>query len=191
MLNRIEEQMKTLATVTGVMLMAAAEAMAQDHANRTARRVVVSIPDRKLAVMEDDRVIRTFEIAVGAPHSPSPTGVFTVVNHIEIPTWYYKGKVVGPGTNNPVGTRWIGLSAPGYGLHGTNVPSSIGKNASHGCIRLRNADVEQLFKLVAVGDQVELYGERTSEIAQLFATTQVTLIAQTAPAPAAASPVNQ
>ena len=191
MLNRIEEQMKTLAALTGVMLMAAAEAMAQDNANRTARRVVVSIPDRKLAVMENDRVLRTFEIAVGAPHSPSPTGVFTVVNHIENPTWYYKGKVVGPGPGNPVGTRWMGLSAPGYGLHGTNVPSSIGKNASHGCIRLRNSDVEQLFKLVAIGDQVELYGDRTPEIAQLFGgapATQTTLVAQTA---VTASPANQ
>jgi len=155
MLNQIEEQMKTLATLTGVMLMAAAEAMAQENANRPARRVIVSIPDRKLAVLENDRVLRTFEIAVGAPHSPSPIGVFKVVSHIENPTWYYKGKVVGPGPGNPVGTRWMGLSAPGYGLHGTNAPSSIGKNASHGCIRLRNADVEQLFKLVAIGDQVK------------------------------------
>jgi len=194
MLNQIEEQMKTLATLTGVMLMAAAEAMAQENANRPARRVIVSIPDRKLAVLENDRVLRTFEIAVGAPHSPSPIGVFKVVSHIENPTWYYKGKVVGPGPGNPVGTRWMGLSAPGYGLHGTNVPSSIGKNASHGCIRLRNADVEQLFKLVAIGDQVELYGDRTDEIAQLFAPSvlPVTLVAQTAATvSAAASPANQ
>ena len=56
----------------------------------------------------------------------------------------------------------MGISAPGYGIHGTNVPASIGKNASHGCIRLRNSDIEQLFKLVEVGDQVELYGERPS-----------------------------
>ena len=82
MLNRIEEQMKTLATLTGVMLMAAADAMSQENSNRPARRVVVSIPDRKLAVLENDRVVRIFEIAVGAPQSPSPTGIFQVVNHI-------------------------------------------------------------------------------------------------------------
>src|SRR4051812_31031022 len=190
----IESQIKKLATLTGVVLMAAAEAMAQDQSNRPARRVVVSIPDRKLAVMEDDRVLRTFEIAVGAPASPSPTGTFKIVNHIANPTWYYKGKVVGPGPGNPVGTRWMGLSAAGYGLHGTNVPSSIGKNASHGCIRLRNADVEQLFKLVAIGDQVELYGDRTGEIALLFAVpsvTPVTLVAQTAATAAGPSPANQ
>jgi lipoprotein-anchoring transpeptidase ErfK/SrfK len=177
MRSRMEEQMKKLATVTGVMLIAVAEAMAQDKASRPSRRVVVSIPDRKLAVLENDRVLRTFDIAVGAPQSPSPTGSFKIVNHIVNPTWYYKGKVVGPGPGNPVGTRWIGLSAAGYGLHGTNVPSSIGKNASHGCIRLRNSDVEQLFEMLAVGDQVELYGERTAEIATLF---PATLVAQTA-----------
>src|SRR4051812_46430387 len=97
MLNRAEDQIKRLAALTGVMLMAAAEAMAQDRAARVPRRVVVSIPDRKLAVMENDRVLRTFEIAVGAPHSPSPTGSFKIVSHIANPTWYYKGKVVGPG----------------------------------------------------------------------------------------------
>jgi lipoprotein-anchoring transpeptidase ErfK/SrfK len=182
MLNRVEDQMKKLAALTGVVLIAAAEAMAQDNSSRPGRRVVVSIPDRKLAVLENDRVLRTFDVAVGAPQSPSPVGTFTVVNHIPNPTWYYKGKVVGPGPNNPVGTRWIGLSAPGYGLHGTNVPSSIGKNASHGCIRLRNADVEKLFELVAVGDTVELHSERTAEIAMLFPAAApaktVTLVAQ-------------
>jgi lipoprotein-anchoring transpeptidase ErfK/SrfK len=187
MLNRMEEQLKRLAMVTGVILMAAAESMAQENAPRTPRRILVSIPDRKLAVTENDRVIRIFEIAVGAAHSPSPTGVFKVVNHIENPTWYYKGKIVGPGTGNPVGTRWMGISAQGYGIHGTNVPSSIGKNASHGCIRLRNSDVEQLFKMVAVGDQVELYAERTPEMAQIFGTVPVTLVAQAVPAASAGS----
>jgi lipoprotein-anchoring transpeptidase ErfK/SrfK len=140
------------------------EAWSQD------RRVVVSIPDRKLAVVEGDRVVKVFETAVGAPNSPSPEGTFTIVNHIEDPTWYTKGKVVPPGKANPLGTRWMGLSKKGYGIHGTNVPSSIGKNASHGCIRMRNHDVEELFKIVAVGDVVELHGERTPEIERIFAT---------------------
>jgi len=70
-----------------------------------------------------------------------------------------------------VGTRWIGLSEHGYGIHGTNAPGSIGKNASHGCIRLRNADVEQLFKLVAVGDEVEIFGEQSIEVVAIGAAT--------------------
>jgi len=60
------------------------------------------------------------------------------------------------------------LSAKGYGIHGTNTPSSIGHNASHGCIRMRNRDVEQLFDMVAVGDAVEIYEERTPELDKIF-----------------------
>jgi hypothetical protein len=60
------------------------------------------------------------------------------------------------------------LSRKGYGIHGTNRPDSIGRNASHGCIRMRNREVEELFKMVTVGDQVELSDERTPEIARLF-----------------------
>ena len=80
-----------------------------------------------------------------------------------------------PGKSNPLGTRWLGLSHKGYGIHGTNRPDSIGKNASHGCIRMRNREVEELFKLVAVGDQVELYGERTPETLRLFGEPSATV----------------
>jgi lipoprotein-anchoring transpeptidase ErfK/SrfK len=170
---RIEDQLKKMATLAGVMLWATAEAMAQDNQARVTRRIVVSIPDRKLAVMEGDRVVRIFETAVGAPKSPSPTGTFSIITAVPDPTWYTKGRTVPPGPANPLGTRWLGLSQKGYGIHGTNVPSSIGKNASHGCIRMRNRDVEQLFKMVAVGDTVELIGERTDEIARIFAPATV------------------
>src|SRR5690349_20668068 len=161
--------MTRITRMAGMVVMVTVEAWSQD------RRVIVSIPDRKLAVVEGDRVVKVFETAVGAPNSPSPEGTFTIVNQIEDPTWYTKGKVVPPGKANPLGTRWMGLSKKGYGIHGTNVPSSIGKNASHGCIRMRNHDVEQLFKMVAVGDVVELIGERTEEIARIF--TPVTVVA--------------
>jgi lipoprotein-anchoring transpeptidase ErfK/SrfK len=166
---RIEDQIKRMAAFASVVLMATAEAMAQENLMRPTRRIVVSIPDRKLAVIEDDRVVRIFDTAVGAPHSPSPAGVYKIVNSIEDPTWYTKGRTVPRGPGNPLGTRWLGLSVKGYGIHGTNVPSSIGKNASHGCIRMRNRDVEQLFKMVAVGDEVQLVGERSEELARIFA----------------------
>lgn len=164
----MERQMKKLAALTGVLLVAAAEAMAQEKSCGHARRVVISIPDRKLAVLEDDRVVRVYETAVGAPKSPSPVGAFTIVNREKDPTWYYKGRTVPPGKANPLGTRWMGLSVKGYGIHGTNVPSSIGRNASHGCIRMRNRDVEQLFEILAVGDAVELYAERTQLTETIF-----------------------
>src|SRR5207244_9489913 len=91
--RNVEDQIKKIAALTGIMLAAAAEALAQDKCSRPARRIVVSIPDRKLAVMEADRVVRIFSTAVGAPHSPSPTGVFKIATSIADPTWYTKGKI--------------------------------------------------------------------------------------------------
>jgi lipoprotein-anchoring transpeptidase ErfK/SrfK len=131
------------------------------------RRLVVSIPDRKLALIEND-VVSIFPVAVGAAATPSPIGTFTIVNRIPNPTYYKPGKVVGPGPGNPLGTRWIGLDQKGYGIHGTDQPRSIGFAKSQGCIRLRNQDVEQLFDRVRAGDIVELHAERTPEIAELF-----------------------
>jgi lipoprotein-anchoring transpeptidase ErfK/SrfK len=134
------------------------------------RRIVVSIPDRKLAVVENDHVVQVYNVAVGAADSPSPTGTFTIISRVENPTYYHPGKMIAAGPRNPLGTRWIGLSQKGYGIHGTDEPDSIGFAKSHGCIRLRNADVERLFKRVRIGDVVELHGESTPDIAHLFDT---------------------
>jgi lipoprotein-anchoring transpeptidase ErfK/SrfK len=146
--------------------MAQNEQQAQEQAPR--RRIVVSIPDRKLALIVDGKIIKMYQTAVGATQSPSPSGTFTVISRVSNPTWYHAGKVVPPGKNNPVGSRWIGLSEKGYGIHGTNAPKSIGKSVSHGCIRMRNQDVEQLFEIVKVGDVVELHGEVDELVAQIF-----------------------
>lgn len=140
----------------------------RDRPAPSARRIVVSIPDRKLALIEDDRVVSVYPVAVGAPVSPSPIGTFTVVTRVSNPTYYKPGTVIGPGAANPIGTRWIGLSEKGFGIHGTDQPRSIGFAKSHGCIRLRNADVEKLFARVRTGDLVELHAERTPEIVELF-----------------------
>jgi hypothetical protein len=179
-----------LTSLAALILLAAGEAAAQEKANGSARfaaaeaegasagvtlqapapvrRIVVSIPDRKLALIEDGRVVKVYRVAVGADVSPSPSGALTIVHRLTRPTYYHPGIVISPGKANPLGTRWIGLSTPGYGIHGTNQPESIGRNASHGCIRMRNRDVEDLFERVRAGDAVELYAERTDEIAELF-----------------------
>jgi lipoprotein-anchoring transpeptidase ErfK/SrfK len=130
--------------------------------------VLVSIPDRKLAVIEDGNVLATFPVAVGAAWTPSPTGEFQIVSRVANPWYYHRGSVVPSGKDNPVGTRWLGLSRPRYGIHGTNAPRSIGHAASHGCIRLRNRDVERLFTMLQVGDSVEIRGERDEQVAQVF-----------------------
>lgn len=140
----------------------------QAIASRAKRTVLVSIPDRKLAVVENDTVIAIFPVAVGAATSPSPTGEFQIVNRVSNPTYYHSGKVIPTGKDNPLGTRWLGLSQKGYGIHGTNAPRSVGRAASHGCIRLRNRDAEKLFAMVRVGDGVDIRGERDEQIAEVF-----------------------
>src|SRR5215510_12979739 len=135
------------------------------------RFVLISIPDRQLALVDDGKVVKTYPIAVGADDTPSPEGDFTIISRVSDPSWTHKGKVVAPGKNNPVGTRWIGLSLKGYGIHGTNAPRSIGKAASHGCFRLGKKDVEELFTLVRVGDTVAVRSERDELVAQVFGGT--------------------
>jgi len=134
----------------------------------TKRVIVVSLEDRKLALVEDGQVKKVYSVAVGKPSTPSPVGTFTIERRVANPTYHHNGKTVLPGPGNPVGTRWMGLSKHGYGIHGTNEPKSIGKAASHGCIRMSQADLEEFYELVAVGDTVELVGERNQETAQLF-----------------------
>jgi lipoprotein-anchoring transpeptidase ErfK/SrfK len=142
-------------------------------AQRVRRVVLVSIADRRLAVMEDGEVLAYFPVAVGAAVSPSPTGEFEIVNRVANPAYYQDGVVVEASENSPVGTRWIGLNLKGYGIHGTNTPRSIGRAASHGCIRLRNRDVERLYAMLRVGDLVSIRGERDDEIAEVFGDVEV------------------
>lgn len=133
------------------------------------RQIVISISDRRLALMEDGKLVKSYRIAVGARVSPSPDGEFSVINHAVRPTYRHGGKEILPGKDNPLGTRWIGLSLKGYGIHGTNVPSSIGKAASHGCFRMGQVDVEDLYSRVQVGDTVTVRRERDELIARIFA----------------------
>jgi lipoprotein-anchoring transpeptidase ErfK/SrfK len=165
------------AAVAMVAAMGAAGQTAQTTTLQTAasqampakgRVIVVSLEDRKLALVEDGQVKKVYTVAVGKPSTPSPEGTFTIERRVANPVYRHEGKTVQPGPHNPVGSRWMGLSKAGYGIHGTNVPSSIGKAASHGCIRMAKADVEELFEMVEVGDTVELVGKRNQETAELF-----------------------
>lgn len=163
------------------------------------REIVVSLEDRKLALLEDGKVVKAYKVAVGKPSTPSPEGAFIIERRVANPTYSHDGLTVPPGPNNPVGTRWMGLNLPGYGIHGTNAPSSIGKAASHGCVRMGKNDVEDLFSRVNEGDTVTLIGKRNEETAQLFGdgsnptqgTQAASLTAMASAAPAAAVPQPQ
>jgi lipoprotein-anchoring transpeptidase ErfK/SrfK len=104
---------------------------------------------------------RSFPVAVGQPAYPTPTGNYSVIEKQVNPTWFPPSSPwaaglgpVPPGVNNPLGTRWIGTSAPGIGMHGTPMSGSIGTRASHGCIRMYISDVERLYPLVDIGTPV-------------------------------------
>jgi hypothetical protein len=147
------------------------------------RLLLISIPDRQLALLQDGQVKKVYDVAVGKQSTPSPGGSFHIVVRVVDPTYYHEGKVIAPGPQNPLGTRWMGLGFKGYGIHGTNAPKSIGKAASHGCIRMAKRDLEELFAMVKVGDAVEIRGERDAQTAAIFgpqgAVTTVVVAANT------------
>jgi lipoprotein-anchoring transpeptidase ErfK/SrfK len=181
-------KLSNLATLAGIAVLLAVGALAQGAATPATQQlavngqvltatavkrvIVVSLEDRKLALVEGGQVKKVYTVAVGKPSTPSPVGTFTIERRVVNPTYHHNGKTVLPGPGNPVGTRWMGLSKHGYGIHGTNEPNSIGKAASHGCIRMAKTDLEEFYELVAAGDTVELLGERNEETAQLFGTGQ-------------------
>ena len=169
------KELSRLAVVAIATLALAGQAKAQlgtAPASAPQRMIVVSLEDRKLALVEDGQVKKIYSVAVGKPSTPSPEGTFAIERRVANPTYHHDGRTVAPGPGNPVGTRWMGLSIHGYGIHGTNEPHSIGKAASHGCIRMARADLEEFYEMVAVGDTVELVGQRNQQTAQLFGDEQ-------------------
>ncbi|MCX6085833.1 MAG: L,D-transpeptidase [Caldiserica bacterium] len=91
--------------------------------------------------------------------SVTPIGTYKVTDKQADPNWHWEGKVYAPYLRdkaNGLGIRWIGISLPSYGLHGTNDPFSIGKDVSHGCVRHENADVTKAFSLIPTGTPVRI-----------------------------------
>lgn len=186
-MRRIDTNSEVMAKarlVLAVLILTAARLQAQNEAAESAgpgvsRQIVVSLADRKLALVEDGTVKKIYPVAIGKETTPSPTGSFTIANRVTNPTYYHPGQVVEPGPQNPLGTRWIGLNQKGYGIHGTNAPKSIGKAASHGCIRMAKKDLEELFEIVRPGDVVEIRGDRDEAVARIFggASSEPTIVA--------------
>jgi lipoprotein-anchoring transpeptidase ErfK/SrfK len=132
--------------------------------------IVVWVNRNRLQLYDGFRVERTYDVATAKPGYVTPTGVWKIWDKRENPTWYNPAldswgadlpAVVPGGPGNPMGTRAIYIDAPGLiRIHGTTDPSSIGRYASHGCIRMQNADVEDLFERIPVGAHVIVVGHR-------------------------------
>ena len=124
--------------------------------------IVVNRGANTLKLYQGTHLVRTFRVATGQAIYPTPAGMWRIVDKQRNPWWYpptydewAKGLTpVPPGPSNPLGTRWMGLNAPGVGIHGTDAPTSIGYSASHGCIRMQVPEAEWLFEHVRVGTPV-------------------------------------
>lgn len=122
-------------------------------------RLLVDLSDRQVSLYQDDRLQSRFNIAVGREGWETPTGEFSILAMQEHPVWQnpITGETITQGVDNPLGSRWIGFWTDGthqIGFHGTNQDDLIGQAVSHGCIRMRDPDIQALYTQVAVGTPV-------------------------------------
>jgi lipoprotein-anchoring transpeptidase ErfK/SrfK len=134
------------------------------------RTIVVRLNENKLYLYDGFDAVRSFSVATAKPGFTTPTGVWTIYDKRENPTWYNPAldswgadlpAVIPGGPGNPMGTRAIYIDAPGLiRVHGTTDDPSIGRYASHGCIRMHNSEIEQLYPMIDIGDHVVVVGAR-------------------------------
>ena len=109
-----------------------------------------------LILRSDDEIIKTYRVSTGKNLS-TPIGKFKIENKLISPVWYRPGAVIPPDSpENILGSRWLGFDLPGYGIHGTNEPHTIGKHITEGCVRLLNEDVEELYIFLPIGTEVTI-----------------------------------
>lgn len=118
--------------------------------------IVVDKSANTLVLYSEDAPVRKYSVATGK-NNCTPVGDFKITDKLVHPTWFKTGAILPPGSpENGLGTRWMGFDKPSYGIHGTIEPKSIGTQASEGCIRMLNKDVEELYSLVPVGSAVTI-----------------------------------
>jgi len=116
--------------------------------------IVVDKSQNILTLKADKEIFKTYNVSTGKDFC-TPTGTFKITIKTINPPWYRGDKVIPPGSpDNILGTRWLGISKQGYGIHGTTDPQSIGKQVTEGCVRLKNEDVEELYSIVPEGTEV-------------------------------------
>jgi L,D-transpeptidase ErfK/SrfK len=128
--------------------------------------ILINIPEMRLYLFfQKISMVKTFPIGIGVTENFTPVGQFYVKDKRIDPTWHippsireeYGGKKsIPPGPDNPLGSRWLGLSIKGYGIHGTNIPWAVGRLVTHGCIRLYPEDIQYLYPTVSIGTPVNI-----------------------------------
>ena len=116
--------------------------------------IFVDKSQNKLILKDGDVVLKVYDVSTGANNS-TPVGKFKITSKLVDPVWFNRGVVVPPESpQNVLGSRWLGFDLPGYGIHGTIDPDSIGKQVTAGCVRMRNEDVEELYDIIPIGTKV-------------------------------------
>jgi lipoprotein-anchoring transpeptidase ErfK/SrfK len=116
--------------------------------------VLVDKSQNLLTLKSDGEVIKSFRVSTGKDNI-TPVGTFKIVNKLKDPSWTHDGELIPAGNpKNILGTRWLGFDMPSYGIHGTTQPESIGQQATAGCVRMLNNEVELLYDFLPVGTEV-------------------------------------
>jgi lipoprotein-anchoring transpeptidase ErfK/SrfK len=116
--------------------------------------IVVDKSQNLLMLKINEEVFKTYNVSTGLNDS-TPAGNFKIINKLPNPTWFKAGGVVPAGSpENILGTRWLGFDLAGYGIHGTTEPQSLGQQVTQGCVRMLNAEVEELYAIVPLGTEV-------------------------------------
>jgi lipoprotein-anchoring transpeptidase ErfK/SrfK len=133
------------------------------------RKIYIDTKERFLLIYDEKQLVAEFPITPGSTTLPAPLGMWKILGVAELPTFRHDEGVLNhgvttdtafnlpPGPRNPVGILWMGLNKPHVGIHGTNQPETIGRAASHGCIRTANWDAARIKQLVSVGNAVSIF----------------------------------
>ena len=118
--------------------------------------VAIDKSQNSLILKGDEEVLKTYVVSTGSNNS-TPVGTFKITDKLVNPTWYKAGAVVPhESPQNILGTRWMGLTAKGYGIHGTTEPEKLGQQVTAGCIRMKNEEVEELYGILPPGTEVTI-----------------------------------
>ncbi|MCA9400567.1 MAG: L,D-transpeptidase family protein [Candidatus Omnitrophica bacterium] len=109
-----------------------------------------------LILKDDEEVLKVYNVSTGKNNS-TPVGDFKITSKLIDPVWFNKGVIVPPESPaNVLGSRWLGFDIPGYGIHGTVEPETIGQQVTAGCVRMRNTEVEELYSIIPTGTMVKI-----------------------------------